>query len=148
MDLAPDRPEQPLDRAVHVFVARLEIGRLDVGEPGHRVGQLVVVEQPCGMQALGVQARSLDVVQEQLGVFRLDELPHLGRERRLADPSGPERQRTTPSSASRRRASAMSLIFTASWPMRSAAVNAVALRSMLNRSASYVSELPCVSRIV
>ena len=24
MDLAPDRPEQPLDRAVHVFVARLE----------------------------------------------------------------------------------------------------------------------------
>ncbi len=148
MDLAPDRPEQPLDRAVHVLVARFEIGRVDVGEPRQHVCELVVVEQPCRVQALGVQARPLDVVEEQLGVLRLDELPHLGRERGLADPSGPERHRTTPSSASSRRASVMSLILTASWPMRSAAVNAVALRSMLSRSASYVSELPCVSRIV
>ena len=114
VDLAPDRPEQPFDRAVHVLVARFEIGRIDVGEPRQYVGELVVVEQPCGMQALGMQPRPLDVVGEQLGVLRLDEVPHLGRERRLADPSGPERHRTTPSSASSRRASVMSLILTAS----------------------------------
>ena len=42
----------------------------------------------------------------------------------------------------------MSFTCTASWPIRSAAVNAVALRSIDSRSGSYVTAAPRVSRIV
>ena len=52
--------------------------------------ELAVVEDSRGVQALGVQQRALHVVRQELGIVRLEELPHLGRERR-ADPSRPER---------------------------------------------------------
>src|SRR5207245_1807253 len=148
VDLAPDVTEQPLDRAVHILVARFEIGRADLVEPRERVGQLLVVEQPGLMQAPRMQPRPLHVVEHELGVLRLDKLPHLRRERRVADAPGPERHSSTPSAASMRRASVMSLILTASWPILSAAVNAVELRSMLSRSGSYVRASPRVPRIV
>ena len=80
-----------------------------------------------------MEQRALDVERQQLRVVRVQEVPDLGRELRL-DTAGPEGHSVQPSSASSLRASVMSLIFTASWPMRSAAVNAVALRSMLSRS--------------
>ena len=89
------------------------------------------------MQSLRVQLRRLQVVGQQLGVVGVQERPRFGRQLG-ADPAGPQArcQSDHPSSASIRRASVMSLIFTASWPMRSVALNAVALRSMLSRSGS------------
>ena len=117
------------------------------GEPLGDVGELVVVEDARCVQPLSVQQRRLQVVRQQLGVVGLEERPRLRRQ--LArDAPGPQRHSDHPSSASRRRASVMSLILTASCPIRSAAVNAVALRSMLSRSGSYVSASPRVSRIV
>ena len=88
---------------------------------------------PAACEPLRVQERALQVVGKQLGVVRVQEVPDLGGELRI-DPAGPQRHIVQPSSARSLRASVMSLIFTASWPIRSAAVNAVALRSMLSRS--------------
>ena len=133
VDLAADVAQLPLDRRVHVLVGRVD--PFDRRQLLGRLGQLVVVEDARGMQALRVQQRALDVVGQELRVARVQEVPHLRRELSL-DPARPERQIDHPSSASSLRASVMSLIFTASWPMRSVAVNAVALRSMLSRSGS------------
>ena len=149
VDLAPDLTELRLDERVHVLSGRID--GVEAAEHLAHFRQLVVVEQPGGVEPLGVQQRSLHVVRQELGVLRPQELPHLGRELR-ADPSRPERHAlssgTCPCRSSIWRVSAMSLICTASWPMRSAAVKAVALRSMLNRSESYVTASPVVSRIV
>ena len=131
VDLAADVAELPLDRRVHVLVGGIDL--LDHRELLGHLRELGVVEDACGVQTLGVEQRALDVVREQLRVVRVQEVPDLGRELRL-DAAGPEGHRDQPSSASSLRASVMSLIFTASWPIRSAAVNAVALRSMLSRS--------------
>ena len=147
MDLPADRTEQPLDRAVDVLVGRLEVVRPDLGEPSLDLGQLRVVEEPGGMQPACVEPRARTVVRKQLCILRLDVRPHLGCELGI-DARGPERHSDHPSRSSRRRESVMSLSLSASWPIRSAAVNAVALRSMLNRSGSYESRSPRVSRIV
>ena len=149
MDLAADGPEQALDRAVHVLVGRLEVGRLDLVEPLLGVGELVGREEARLVEPPRVQARALDVVREELVVLRLDERPHLGRELGLADAARPERaQIDHPSFSSIARASVMSLIFTCSCPIRSAAPNAVSLRSIDRRSGPYERPSPRVSRIV
>src|SRR6185437_3425327 len=146
MNLPTDLPELRLDEGVHVLGTGVD--RVEPAERVANLGELGVIEDPRGVQALGVDQRSLDVVRQKLGVVRLQELPHLGRELR-ADPSRPERHSgTCPWRSSIARVSAMSLICTASCPMRSAAVNAVALRSMLSRSESYATASPVVSRIV
>ena len=105
--------------------------------------QLGVVEVAGGVQALGVEQRAPHVVGQQLVVGGAQELPYLGRELRPTDPTRPERHSPASSARGRcawaesiRRESAMSFTCTASWPIRSAAVNAVALRSMLSRSGS------------
>jgi hypothetical protein len=133
MDLEADVAELPLDRAVHVLVRRLQL--LDRRELCGNFRELVVVEDPGGVQAVRVHECRLEVVRQQLGVVGAQERPDLGRERRL-DAARPERHSGRPSFASIARESAMSLICTASCPMRSRAVNAVELRSMLRRSGS------------
>ena len=149
LDLPPDLAELRLDERVHVFGRGVD--RVETAECLLYLRELAVVEDSRSMQALGMQERALHVVRQQLGVVGLQELPHLGRELR-AHPSRPERHApssgTWPWRSSIRRVSAMSLICTASCPIRSAAVKAVALRSMLKRSASYVTASPAVSRIV
>ena len=145
VDLAPDIAELALDRAVHVLVGRLDL--LDRRQLRGRVGELVVVEDAGRVQALRVQERRLEVVREQLGVVGVQERPDRGIELG-PDASRPEGHSGRPSFASIARESAMSLICTASCPMRSRAVNAVALRSMLRRSGSYVTPSPVVPRIV
>ena len=133
MDLPAERAEQPLDRAMDVLVVRLEVVGADLREPCLHLGQLGVVEEAGGMQPPCVEPGALAVVRKQLRVFRLDVRPDLGRERRV-DASRPERHSDHPSRSSRRLESVMSLSLSASWPIRSDAVNAVALRSMLSRS--------------
>ena len=133
MDLAADVAELALDRRVHVLVGGVD--RVDRGELLGHFGELGVVEDPRLVQAARVQQRRLQVVGQQLRVVGAQEGPHLRCEARR-DASGPERQIDHPSCASIARESWMSLICTASWPIRSAAVKAVALRSMLRRSGS------------
>ena len=146
MDLAADLAELGLDVRVHVL--RRRIDRVEPRQRLAHLGELRVVEDPGGVQPLGVQQRALDVVRQQLRVVGLQEVPHLRRELR-ADASRPERHSgTCPCRSSIARVSAMSFTCTASCPIRSAAVNAVALRSMLSRSGSYVTDSPLVSRIV
>ncbi len=154
VDLPADRAEQPLDGGVHVLVLA-EVGGALLGdrrEPRLDVGQLAVVEDADRVQPLRMHGGRCAVVRQQLVVLGAEERVHVGIERD-AGAGGPERHAGTSSSgwpyASRnRRVSAMSFDCSASWPMRSAAVNAVALRSMLSRSGSYVSDSPRVSRIV
>ena len=65
MDLPPDLAEPPFDQRVHVLVTRLP------GEPVEqplRLAQLAVAQQAGRDQALGVRARRLDVVEEELRV--------------------------------------------------------------------------------
>ena len=154
VDLAPDRPEQPLDRRVDVLVLAEERGAFvrDRRQPRLDLGQLRVGEDAGDVQTLRVQRRRRAVVRQQLGVLGAQERVDL-RVERDAGACGPERHSAGPSwsglardaggscrsrrcAASIRRESAMSLICTASCPIRSAAVNAVALRSMLSRSGS------------
>src|SRR5258706_6857625 len=143
-----------------MHVLRRGIDGLETGERRLHLGKLRVVEDPGTVQAVRVHERRLDVVRQQLGVVRLEELPHLrcelgayaARPERHSPPlpsssAGASRWRCR-DCASIARESAMSLICTASWPMRSPAVKAVVLRSMLSRSGSYVTASPCVSRIV
>ena len=131
MDLAADLAELTLDRRVHILVGGVD--PLDRRQLLGHLREFGVGEDAGGLEALSVQERALKVVGEKLGVVRMQEIPDLGAELRI-DPAGPQRHIVQPSSARSLRASAMSLIFTASWPTRSAAVNAVALRSMLSRS--------------
>ena len=148
VDLPAERPEQPLDRAVHVLVLRQEVVEADLCEPLLDLGQLGVVEEAGGVQTVGVEPRALEVVRQQLGVRRLQVLPDLRRERGL-DTARPQRAHSsTPSRSSMRRASITSLIFTFSCPIRSAALNIVALRSIESRSGEYEKPSPRVSRIV
>ena len=147
VDLAAERAEQPLDCAVHVLVCRLEIVRADRREPLLDLGQLGLVEEPGGVQPMRVQTCALEVVRQEVGVGRLQVLPDLRRERRL-DATRPQRHSSTPSRSSIRRASITSLIFTFSWPIRSEALNIVALRSIDSRSGEYEKPSPRVSTIV
>ena len=133
VDLAADRSELPFDRGVHVLVGGIDV--VDRREAFGHLGQLVVVEDARSVKPLRVQQRRLQVVRQQLGVVGEQERPCLRRELAL-DAAGPERHSEYPSCASIRRASVMSLILTASCPMRSEAVNAVALRSIDRRSGS------------
>ena len=133
VELAPDLAELALDRAVDVLVALVDAG--DRIEPAQRLGELVVVEDPGRVQPPRVEPRRLEVVRQELEVVAAQERPHRGRELRL-DPCGPERHHVHPSVSSIRRESAMSFTCTASWPMRSVAVKAVALRSIESRSGS------------
>ena len=150
VDLAADVAEQALDRRVDVLVGGLEIVDGDPGEAPLDLGELVGREQPGCLEPRGVDQRSLQVVREQLVVGRAQELPHLRGEGR-PDAPGPEGHCPSSSGSSgagggeslsfrcvssMRWVSVMSLICTASWPIRSPAVNAVALRSMLSRSGS------------
>src|SRR5205823_11690791 len=128
----------------HVFVGGL--GRLDRLEPRADLRELVVVEDPRSVQPLRVQQGRIEVVGQELRVVAAQERPNRRVEPR-ADARRPESHSDRPSFASIARESAMSLICTASWPMRSRAVNAVALRSMLRRAGSYVTPSPVVSRI-
>src|SRR6266508_150559 len=140
MDLPADLTELRLDERVDVLSGRIHC----VEPPEHlaHLGKLGLVEESRGVQTLRVQERPLDVVGQELRVVGLQKLPY-GRRELAADASGPERH-SPPSSASGvcrccssiRRESAMSFTCTASCPIRSAAVNAVALRSMLRRSGS------------
>ena len=133
MDLASDVAELALDRRMHVLVGGID--RVDRRQLVGHLGELGIVEDPGFVQAARVQERRLQVIGQQLGVVGAQESPHLRCEARR-DASGPERQIDHPSCASIARESWMSLIWTASWPIRSAAVKAVALRSMLSRSGS------------
>jgi hypothetical protein len=105
MDLPPDRAEQPFDRRMHVLVRLLDHRRNERREPLLDLGELVGVENPGDGETAGVEPGPLDVVAKELGVGRLDEGPHLGRELAL-DASCPERHtgtfraRTAASSAS------------------------------------------------
>ena len=140
MDLPADLAELRLDERVDVLGGGIH--RVEAAEHLAHLRELGVVEESRGVQALRVLKRSLDVVGQELRVVGLHELPH-GRRELTADTTGPERH-SPPSSASGvcrcsssiRRESSMSFTCTASWPIRSAAVNAVALRSILRRSGS------------
>ncbi len=90
MDLAADRPEQPLERRVDVFVGRVEVFGRDRRQPLGDLGQLVVRQQARRVQPPRVRARRRDVVRQQLGVVGLQEGPDLRREARV-DPARPER---------------------------------------------------------
>ena len=146
VDLPPHLTELGLDERVNVLGCGID--RVERGQRLPHLRELGDVEDPGGVQPLCMEQRARDVVGQQLGVVGLQEAPDLGRELR-ADATGPERHSgRCPWRSSIARVSAMSLICTASCPMRSAAVNAVALRSMLRRSGSYVTDSPLVSRIV
>jgi hypothetical protein len=162
VDLAAYVAEQPLDRRVHVLVGGVEVFDGDRSEPFLDLGELAGREDAGRCKPVDVDQGPLDVVGEKLVVLRTEELPDLGGE---ASPNPARPQCQEPSSsgsegggggASRRRrcvssircVSAMSLTCTASWPIRSAAVKAVELRSMLRRSGWYVTASPSVSRIV
>ena len=131
MDLAADVAELPLDRRMHVLVGGIDL--VDRRQLLGHLCELGVVENARRVQPFGVQQRALEVEGQKLGVVRVQEVPHLRRELRI-DAAGPQGHIVQPSCSSSLRASVMSLIFTASWPIRSEAVNAVALRSMLSRS--------------
>ena len=133
VDLPPDVTELALDRRVHVLVVLGDL--LDRGEPLGHVGELRVIEDPGRMEAPRVQERRLQVVRKQLRVVCVQEVPHLGRELG-ADAARPHRHSSHPSFSSIARASATSFHLTFSCPIRSAAVNAVALRSIDSRSGS------------
>ena len=133
MDLAPDLAELALDRRVHVLVGGID--RVDRRELLGHLGELRVVEDPGLVQA----AACSSVACRSYGSSSASSArrnAHTSGASPVADASGPERQIDHPSCASIARASWMSLICTASWPIRSAAVKAVALRSMLSRSGS------------
>src|SRR3954469_22646117 len=89
MDLASDRAELPLDRRVHVLVARVDL--FDPLEQRNDFRELLGREDPGRREATRVQCRRLAVVGEELGIVGAEELPHLGGELR-ADAPGPERQ--------------------------------------------------------
>ena len=144
MDLAADLAELPLDRRVHVLVGGVDL--FDRRQPLGHLCELGVGEDAGGLEALRVQKRPLEVVGEQLGVVRMQEVPDLGAELRV-DPAGPQRHIVQPSSARSLRASVMSLIFTASWPMRSvggergcAALHAQPFRAVAERVAARVED--------
>ena len=100
------------------------------------LGEFLVAQESRRAQPLRVQQRAAEVVRQKLAILRRDELPDLGRELAL-DAARPERHSGVyPRRSCIARVSVMSFTCTASWPMRSAAVNAVALRSMLSRSES------------
>ncbi len=90
VDLPPDLAELGLEERVHVFGSGVD--RVEPAERLTHLGELAIVEDSRGVEPLGVQQRALHVVRQELGVVGLEELPHLGRERR-ADPSRPERHR-------------------------------------------------------
>ena len=91
MDLPADVAEQTLDRRMDVLVLRLDpAARRDLDEARLGLGQLVVVEQPRGVQAACVHGRCLAVVRQQLGVVGAQERGH-GRVERTPDPARPER---------------------------------------------------------
>ena len=150
MDLPADVAEQPLDRRVDVLVVGLEVVGPDRREPRLDLGQLGVAEQSRRRASRPAWSSvPCEVVGEQLVVVRARRNAHTSGASSAADASGPERHAPSSSgsaagggepqrgaAASIRCVSAMSLTCTASWPIRSAAVNAVALRSMLSRSGS------------
>ena len=78
MDLPADVAELPLDRRMHVLVCRIDL--FDRRQFLLHLRELGVVENARRVQAVGVQQRPLDVVGEQLGVVRVQEVPDLGRE--------------------------------------------------------------------
>ena len=94
VDLPPDLAEQALDRGVHVLVGLLDHRRVERGEPRLDLRELLRLEDPGDGEPPRVQPRALDVVREQLGVGRLDELPDLGSELGV-DAPGPERHTGT-----------------------------------------------------
>src|SRR5581483_8610713 len=156
VDLAADLAEQALDRRVDVLVGLLEVAGGDRGEPPLDLRELRGREQSRGLEPPCVQAGPLEVVGKELGVARAQERPHL-RSGGRADAAGPERHGPSSSGdsprssrwrVSIRRESSMSFHCTCSWPMRSVALKAVALRSIESRSGSYVIASPRVSRIV
>ena len=87
VDLAADVAELPLDRRVHVLVRWID--RLDRRQPLGHLFELRVVEDPRRVEPLRVEQRALDVVRQQLGVVRVQEVPDLGCEPR-PDAAGPE----------------------------------------------------------
>ena len=146
VDLAADVAEQPLDRRVHVLVGRDRSSTSIAASCSVDLGELGVVEDPGGVRAAR-RAAACPGCRTGAARRRARAGTPTPRARAGADASDPERHGPSSSgstsvrrepqlrcAASIRRASAMSLILTASWPMRSAAVNAVALRSMLSRS--------------
>jgi hypothetical protein len=113
VDLAPDGPQQALERRVDVLVARDERGALlaDGGQPRLDLPELLVGEEPSVAEALRVDEGRLAVVREELGVVGAEELRHLGRQRRL-NACGPEGQTGAPFRA---RAAASSASSAAIW---------------------------------
>src|SRR5689334_12013746 len=115
-----------------IFIRRLALVRADLGQPLADVGALCGAQDPGGGQPLRVEQRPSHVGRKERRVLGLDAPPDLGRELRH-DAAPPERHSAWPSRRSYpcrsciARVSVMSLICTASWPMRSPAVNAVAL---------------------
>ena len=68
-----------------VLVVREVAGGIarDGHQPLLRVGDLLVAQQPCGVESPGVLERRLAVVREKLGIVAAEKLPHGRVERSL-----------------------------------------------------------------